>query len=147
MGTAKIPAEMTGPELAGLLGCGPRMVRSLAGRGLVKRARHGRYEVAASIKTYVGHLREQAAGRIGHDPSIDIVRENALLRRAKRRMLEIKHERLSGSLISLEEVKELWSCIVVNVRTIALAIPSRAREALPHLSRLDLNTLDDICRE
>src|SRR3954453_3976067 len=147
MGPAKIAAELTAPELGELFGCDPRTIRSLASRGIMKRARHGRYKATESIKTYVVHLREQAAGRIGHDPSIDLVRENALLRRAKRRMLEIKAERLSGSLISLDEIREIWGRVFVNVRTIALAVPNRAREALPHLSRQDLNTLDDICHE
>ena len=94
MGEAKIPAEMTGSELAGLLGCNARTIRSLASRGIMQRTRHGRYKAAESIRAYVVHLRAQAAGRIGHDPSIDLVRESALLRRAKRRMLEIKVERL-----------------------------------------------------
>jgi len=147
MGPAKIAAELTAPELGELFGCDPRAIRSLASRGIMQRARHGRYKAAESIRAYVVHLRAQAAGRIGHDPSIDLVRENALLRRAKRRMLEIKAERLSGSLISLEEIREIWGRILVNVRSITIAIPNRAHKALPHLSRQDLNTLDDICRE
>src|SRR3954463_7995971 len=101
MDPAKIAAELTAPELGELFGCDPRAIRSLASRGIMQRTRHGRYKAAESIRAYVVHLREQAAGRIGHDPSIDIVRENALLRRARRRMIEIKYERLSGSLISM----------------------------------------------
>ena len=105
------------------------------------------YRAAESIRGYATYLRGQAAGRIGHDPSIDLVRENALLRRSKRRLLEVKYERLSGSLISVEEIRELWGRLCVRVRTIALNVPHRAREALPHLSRQDLLTLDEICRE
>src|SRR3954463_13993908 len=147
MDPAKIAAELTAPELGELFGCDPRAIRSLASRGIMQRTRHGRYKAAESIRAYVVHLREQAAGRIGHDPSIDIVRENALLRRARRRMIEIKYERVSNSLISIDEIREIWGRILVNVRSITIAIPNRAHKALPHLSRQDLNTLNDICRE
>ena len=57
MSEAKVPAEMTGSELAGLLGCNARTIRSLASRGIMQRTRHGRYKAAKSIRAYVVHLR------------------------------------------------------------------------------------------
>jgi hypothetical protein len=44
-------------------------------------------------------------------------------------------------------VEESWAAQIVTARTMLLAIPSRAKSALPHLSVSDCATLDRLIRE
>jgi phage terminase Nu1 subunit (DNA packaging protein) len=66
--------------------------------------------------------------------------EQALLAAARRRVIEqdvIPAEALAGS----------WDRILRAVRSAVLAIPGRARFALPHLSAADAETISRICRD
>ena len=55
--------EVTAEGLAGLLGVSQPTISQLAKRGLVVRGRRGRFKLRESLRTYCGHLREQASGR------------------------------------------------------------------------------------
>jgi terminase small subunit / prophage DNA-packing protein len=134
-------------ELARLFGVQPRAIQALAAKGAVVRATHGRYLRDASILAYVMHLRESAAGRLtregGEDAlnaSADLKREQAALARARRRILE-------NEVIDIARIQPTWTRMARVVRASVMAVPSRCRAALPHLSAFDQNKIDEIVRD
>jgi phage terminase Nu1 subunit (DNA packaging protein) len=49
-----LPKSVTAGELARLWGCGDRMVRQLAEKGVVVRCDRGRYDLEQSTRNYIG---------------------------------------------------------------------------------------------
>ncbi len=134
-------------ELAKLFGIQPRAIQALAAKGAVARATHGRYRRDDSIRTYCTHLRESAAGRLAREGGDDVLSasaglkiEQTMLARARRRVLE-------GAVIDVERLQPLWTRHARVVRASVLAIPSRARAALPHLSAFDAAKIEEITRD
>jgi terminase small subunit / prophage DNA-packing protein len=140
-------ATCSGGELAKLFGIQPRAIQALAEKGRVVRAAHGRYLRNDSILTYCTHLRESAAGRLareggedGVSASADLKREQTALARARRRILE-------NEVIDVSRIQPLWARHARVVRASVMAVPSRCRAALPHLSAFDQNKIDELIRD
>jgi phage terminase Nu1 subunit (DNA packaging protein) len=133
--------------LAQLFDCDVRTVQNLAKEGIVHKAGRGQYQLAASIRGYVKHLRDQASGRRGDHPDIDAITEGALLKREQREFTALKKEILAGTVIRRENIAPAWARVVRSVRSGVLAIPGKARFALPHLTAHDAEELGRICRD
>jgi terminase small subunit / prophage DNA-packing protein len=134
-------------ELAKLFGIQPRAIQALAAKGAIIRATHGRYLRDASILAYVTHLRESAAGRLAREGGEDVLSasaglklEQTMLARARRRILE-------NEVIDVERLQPIWTRHARVVRASVMAVPSRCRAALPHLSAFDQNKIDELCRD
>jgi phage terminase Nu1 subunit (DNA packaging protein) len=143
MANGGVPAS----QLASLFGCDEKTIRNLAGKGIVVRAGRGEYQPALSIKNYIGHLREVAAGRQGADEKVDPATEGGLLKREMRRNYVLKNAILEGSAVRVEDVAPAWARVVRAVRAAMLAVPGKARFALPHLTAFDEETLEQIVRQ
>jgi phage terminase Nu1 subunit (DNA packaging protein) len=100
-----------------------------------------------SVRNYVRHLRERAAGRAGNNAKLSVVDESALLKRSQRLLNERKMAESEGRLIPYEQVAPAWGRVATSVRQHVLAIPAKSRFALPHLSAGDAQVLDNICRD
>lgn len=141
-----LPATCTGVQLAEILGIAPRNVREWAQKGVLVRAAGGRYAVQPSIKAYISHLREQAAGRATTHGG-NLADERALLTATQRQIQELKLAQLRGDVLTLEEVSESWSSFATSVKGMVLALPGKARQTIPHLTAHDGETLKRICRD
>src|SRR3982074_1589012 len=96
---------ITRHSLAGLLDLDVSSITELARSGiLVGSGVHGRYLLAPSVRNYVRHLREVAAGRQGNE--LNAVDENARLKIVQRKNYELKNAALEGSLVSMDDVTE-----------------------------------------
>lgn len=62
------PGQIDLPSMAWLFDCSARQIQKLAKRGIAVRIPSGVFDEKASVRNYVRHLREQAAGRVGQDP-------------------------------------------------------------------------------
>ena len=134
--------------LAALFGLDDRTVRKLAADGIViKGGARGEYALGASIKNYVTHLREQAAGRLGRDETIDPAKENALFKREQRRNYELKNAILEGSAVPVDALEPAWAIIVRAVRSGVLAAPGKIRMRLPHLTNHDGEVIEEVLRQ
>lgn len=131
------PLGIDGPRLAQLLGLNEREVRDLATRGLVVKFGRGRYDLAASIKKYCGHLREMAAARVGRD-GLDNVSENAMLTRERRRKLAQDAARDAGELIPVSVVLDVMKDHTRGVKAMILGFANEVQTECPHL---DVETL------
>lgn len=133
--------------LAELTGLSLSQVRTKAREGVFVRSARGRYDAAASVRAYIGKLRESAA-RAGR-PSAggdELKVEKLRLTRAQAEREETRVARERGELVSAEAVAREWSSILADVRAALLAVPSRFAASQPHLSAHDIATLGEEIR-
>jgi len=91
---------ITGQSLAGLFDLYMTSITGLARSGIVVRSgMRGRYLLTPSVRNYVRHLREIAAGRQGNE--LNAVDENARLKIVMPKNYELKNAALDGTLISV----------------------------------------------
>jgi phage terminase Nu1 subunit (DNA packaging protein) len=134
--------------LADLFGLNIRTVQALSAKGVLVKIAHGRYDERASIKSYVAHLREQAAGRMGTDPTgPDIVSASATLKTEQAALARTRRMILEGSLIDVSRILPAWQRTARAIRQACLAIPSRCRSRLPHWSAFDAGIVEEEIRE
>jgi phage terminase Nu1 subunit (DNA packaging protein) len=137
---------ITGQSLAGLLDLDLTSIRHLARSGIVVGSGvRGRYLLAPSVRNYVRHLREIAAGRQGNE--LNAVDENARLKIAQRRNYDLKNSILEGSAIPYEAIAPAWARVVRAIRSAMLAVPGKARFRLQHLTPRDAEVIGEIIRD
>jgi phage terminase Nu1 subunit (DNA packaging protein) len=137
---------VTGQSLAGLFDVDLRSIQELARTGIVIRAgTRGRYLLAPSVRNYVKHLREVAAGRQGSE--LNAIDENARLKIAQRRNYDLKNSILEGSAIPYEAIAPAWARVVRAIRSAMLAVPGKARFRLQHLTPRDAEVINEIIRD
>jgi phage terminase Nu1 subunit (DNA packaging protein) len=134
--------EVSAKDLAKVIGVKDRTVREFADRGLVIRAGRGRYRLVESVRAYCDHLRATAAGRGGEDEAKTLTSERTRLAREQADQTALKNAALRRDLVPAAEVERAWSEILRRVRSGCLAIPSRVRQALAHLTAYDVQAID-----
>lgn len=63
------------------------------------------------------------------------------------KLAEQKFKKEARELIPANEIEAEWTSILGSVKTKLLGVPSRAKQALPHLSLADISTLETLIRE
>ncbi|MGE0425295.1 MAG: MerR family transcriptional regulator [Reyranellaceae bacterium] len=137
---------VSGSELAELLGVSRRSVSEFSERGIIERVSRNRFGLQRSIRLYCDHLRTVAAGR-GGDGTQELTAERARLAREQADATALKNAAARRELVSTVEVEREWSLICRKVRNAILAVPSRARQTLPHLTGFDVEQLDREIRD
>ena len=137
--------RVTEQQLAVVLDCDPQTIRKYARDGLAHKSGRGTYLLFPSIKGVVNHFRMLAShhGTRKHDA----MRANAELRDAQRRLTDLRYQREAGELISLQDIEHAWGDLAQGAQYIVRSIPGRARAAMPHLTRQDQTTLQNVCLE
>ncbi len=87
-----------------------------------------------------------AAAVFGSD-DLDLSKERAKLARSQRVGHDLKNDIAAGELIKADEAERAWADFLRSVRSRVLAVPSRARQRLRHLTAADIETLDAECRD
>src|ERR1700720_982519 len=136
---------MPAKTLAVLLDMDERVVRRLAAEGIIVRAGRNQYLLAPSVRNYVRHLREVAAGRQGNE--LNAVGENARLKIAQRRNYDLKNSILEGSAIPYEAIAPAWARVVRAIRSAMLAVPGEARFRVQHLTPREAAVIGEIIRD
>ncbi|MGR3464074.1 DNA packaging protein [Limimaricola sp.] len=134
--------NVSGRDLAAVLGISDRAVRELHERGLVVKEARGRYALLASVTAYTEHLRGVASGRGDEALVYDLTRERARLAKEQADERELRNASLRGDLVSAEDVKREWANVIRTVRSKILAVPSRVRQSLAHLTPHDVEAID-----
>lgn len=125
---------ISGLDLSAIIGVLPQTVSELAAQGRLVRLQRGRYDRDGSIRRYCEHLREVAAGRGGESAVASLTAERARLARGQADGVAMKNAALRGEMVPACEVTARWREVFTGVRSRILAVPSRVRAALPHLS-------------
>jgi terminase small subunit / prophage DNA-packing protein len=131
--------------LATLLDIGEDEVQRYAADGIMVKAGRNQYLLAPSVRNYVRHLREIAAGRQGKE--LNAVDENARLKIVMRKNYELKNAALEGAMMSTDEVVDAWSSIARTIKGMVLSIPSRIQEKLPHLPFDDVEAIRKVAHK
>lgn len=134
---APAPVTVTAAELGAYLDVVPRTITRLANEGHVVRAGRGRYDLAASVRTYVKHIRAMAAGRAG-DEQAGLTAERARLAREQADGIALKNAITRREMLPAAEVEREWSGILRGVRSRMLAVPSRVAARIPTLTKADV---------
>lgn len=129
-------------ELAEALGISLRTVRDLMSRGLIVKGKHGHVLLWESVKRYTDHLRDTKA-KHGGDGSLTSAR--AKLTEAQLVEQQLRNAKLTGDLISVSDAQVAWGRFGSVVKSSVLAIPSRARQLIPHMTAHDGQTLRQLC--
>ncbi|MFP7671743.1 hypothetical protein ACG74X_00145 [Marivita sp. S0852] len=124
-----IPGLATESEMAQLLGITANRVRTLARDGMLHRPVRGRYDVRASLKTYIGDLRDKAS-RLGYaggkqSSNSQLSAEKLRLTKAQVDEREIKNAAARGELIPAQKVRTAWTSYTIALRQAVLAAAPR----------------------
>jgi hypothetical protein len=86
-------------------------------------------------------------GRIGDDelPEYNESRKRSEFERAN--LLELERKQKEGLLLPAEQVQKVWANSVAIVKTKLLAVPSRLRQRIPHLTLEEIAIAEDLIRE
>lgn len=136
-----------GSDLCDLWGITPGALSGLVKRGIAVRLGHDSYDLTASTSAYIAHLRGTASGRGGEEQVFTLTGERARLARAQADAQELKNATLRGELVQASEVEREWSDTLRALRSQLLALPSRIRADLGHLSASDVAQIDRIMRD
>lgn len=130
MATETDPVVATA-DLVDFFGVSDQTIANLTAKGVLARIGRGRYHLRASTRAYIGHLREQAAGRAAGDESDepdaapDLAKERALLARAQREGQEMKNAVHRGELLPVDDVEAVVGAVLDATRAKMQALPSK----------------------
>jgi phage terminase Nu1 subunit (DNA packaging protein) len=133
--------------LAWLYDCSVRQINILATKGIAVRAGRGRYNVTLTTRNYVRHLREQAAARVGQDPTQDGVAASIELKQANAQLIQLRLRRETGELVAAHDVRDAWARVMRGIRQFVLALPGKIVAVVPTLSLNDRSVIEQICRD
>lgn len=136
-----------GRDLCDLLEITPAALTSLCKRGLAVKIGHDAYDLTATVTAYIVHLRAAASGRGGEAHSLTLAGERARLARAQADAQEVKNRMIAGELVPAAEVTREWADTLRGLRSQVLAVPSRIRSTLPHLTAQDVAQIDRELRD
>lgn len=131
-----------GADLCGLLGVSPAALTDFHQRGLAVKLGHDAYDLGATVQAYTAHLRGIAAARGGEDHVLALTTERARLAKEQADAMALKNAEKRGELVSAASVASGWSDTLRGVRARLMALPSRLRASLPHLSAADVALID-----
>jgi terminase small subunit / prophage DNA-packing protein len=143
---AKSQQFVSGGAVAGWLNLSTRRVRELAAAGVIIKQGRDKYDLKASVRAYATHVREQAAGRVGIDPTTDISAVNIRLKEANIRLANLRYDKESGSLIERAALLALWGPIMRGIVQRRLAYPGKFAFEIPTLTAHDKSVMEGIIR-
>ena len=134
--------RISGNDLRALLDLSPAGLSDLVKREIAVKMGRDSYDLTATVGAYVRHLRGTASGRGGEQEVLTLTGERARLAREQADQMALKNAALRRELVPAAEVAREWGEALRAIRARVLAIPSRTRSALPHLTPADMVVLD-----
>lgn len=138
--TAAEPKTCTVAQFGAHIGMSARGVRDLISRGVVLKDSRERVLLDESRLRYIDSLRDVKSKHGG-----TLADARAKLAEAQLVEQNLKNLKLTGDLISIADAQVAWGKFGAVVRSSILSIPSRARQAMPHLTAHDGQTLRGLC--
>ena len=137
--------------MATLVGLTANRVRTLARDGMIVRSGRGRYDVRASLLTYIGDLRDKASrmgpGGKATPATAELNAEKLRLAKQQADKIELQNAAARGELVKATDAERAWAAVLREVRAAMLAVPSRCGATLPHLTAHDIAEIDRETRE
>lgn len=112
---------VTTEQISEILGLSKRRIQQLAKEDALVRASHGKFDLPASIKSYIEYLLE----REHSGDELDKAEEEAKWTRARRQKTELELQIMRGELHRSEDVKRVMNDMLGNFRAKLLALPTK----------------------
>ncbi len=126
---------------------GEVQIRNFVDRGVIAKIGRGKYKLVESVRLYTEHLRGVASGRGGEDGVLDLTAERARHAKEQADNLALKNAALRRDLVPVADVEREWITIGRQIRSGVMAVPSRVRQSLPHLTAYDSDVIDREIRD
>lgn len=139
-----MPEAVSNAELAAFLDVTPSTIGDLAAKGRVVRIGRGKYDLKASTRAYVGHLREAAAGRAATNEELRA--EKIRLTAAQADMAEMTKAERALTMVDVREFENRWSDEMSRLRQAFLSLSTKISAALPGLTRHEVVVVDETVR-
>lgn len=139
-------APVSARVMAGILGISERHLKDLVARGQLTRQKAG-FPLAETVRAYCGHLRGIASGRGGEEQVYELTAERARLAKEQADAHALKNAQLRGELVQAAEVEARWAEMLRAFRSRMLAVPSRVRVRMAHLTATDIDAVDREIRD
>lgn len=136
-----------GRDLCDLLGLSAAALTDLKTRGIAVHLGHDAYDLQATVRAYVKNLRSVAAGWGTEENASTLTNERARLAKEQADAQALKNGALRGELVKAADVSREWGDMLRQVRARILAVPSRLRASLPHLTAGDVVAIDREIRD
>jgi phage terminase Nu1 subunit (DNA packaging protein) len=108
-------------------------------------AKEASASVAASVVDQAPRSVPKRMTRDGDLPDYNESRARSEFERAN--LLELERRQKEGLLLPAEQVKKVWDNSVTIARTKLLAVPTRLRQRIPHLTLEEINIAEELIRE
>lgn len=141
------PKSLRKKSFAQLVGVSPGRISQYITAGMPV-GDDGRIDVAAGklwIKEHVSPTRSAAQSLQNDLPFAaqpDAAAEAVRLKKEQADHVKLKNQMLRKELVEATEVERAWANVLRQVRSGVLAVPSRLRQVLPHLTAHDVATID-----
>ncbi|PAQ15058.1 hypothetical protein CD798_08425 [Bacillaceae bacterium SAOS 7] len=112
---------VTTAEISEILGLTTRRIQQLAKEGALVRSSHGKFDLPASISSYIDYLVEKNQT----DEELDKTTEEALWTRARRKKAELELQIMRGELHRSEDVQRVMNDMLGAFRARLLALPTK----------------------
>lgn len=106
----------------------------------------GALDIDACRKAYVEHLRGIAAGKIG-EGGFDLTDERARLAKEQADAQAMKNALARGEMLDATEAERTWGEVLRGIRARMMAVPSRVRQRLGHLTAAEAAIIDREVRD
>lgn len=136
-----------GKDLCALLDLTSGALTDLKKRGIAVHLGHDAYDLDATVRAYVQHLRGMAAQWGTPDQASHLTAERARLAKEQADAQALKNGKLRGELVEAGEVERAWADVLRQVRARVLAVPSRLRADLPHADAATFAAMDRVLRD
>jgi len=141
----KWPETVSQIQFADIVGLSKKHVVMLASQNVLV-SKGGKLLFRESLQGYLHHMRKSAQGRRG-ESGFDLTDERAQLARTQREREQLLLARLRGDVMDRNEAAQGWGHICGVVKSSVLALPSKIRQAIPHVTAHDAQIIDRVCRD
>ena len=135
-----------GKDLCELFDISPAALTDLKKRGIAVHLAHDAYDMTATTRAYVQHLRGMAAGWGTGDQAANLTSERARLAKEQADAQAIKNAKLRGELVEASEVERTWADALRQLRARIMAVPSRLRAELQDIDPQAIDAMDRALR-
>lgn len=135
-----------GKDLCSLFDISPAALTDLKKRGIAVHLAHDSYDLTATTRAYVQHLRGMAAGWGTGDQAANLTSERARLAKEQADAQAIKNAKLRGELVEASEVERTWADALRQLRARIMAVPSRLRSELTDIDPQAIDAMDRALR-
>ena len=136
-----------GSDLCDLWGISPAALTALGKREIAIRLGHDAYDLVESTRRYIASLRSVASGRGSEEQASNLTTERARLARKQADAQALKNAVARGEYVPAGDVERAWGDILRGIRSRILAVPSRLRQTVPHLTTSDVTLIDRELRD